>query len=424
MKSQDLKKSKLPDVPGVYLFKKKGRILYIGKATSLKDRVKSYFGKDLISTRGPLLVDMVYTADKVDFIATPSVLEALILEASLIKKHQPWYNTKEKDNKSFNYIIITNEEFPRVLIERGRNIVGGKSFGLESGERSNFKESIRSYFGPYTNSSQLHEALKIVRKIFPFRDNCKIGQSRPCFNYQIGLCPGVCAGLLARKDYLKIISNIELFLGGKKDRLTKKLEKDMKELAQNWEFEKANKIKQTIFALNHIRDVSLIKSDFTSVIPAQAGIQENDKVFRIEAYDAAHLSGTNNVGVMVVMEDGELRKADYRKFIIKESRADDIAALKEMLERRLRHTEWPYPDVIVIDGGIAQLNMTKKVLEQGRTLFQVVAVTKDDRHKAKAIIGDKKTVTKFKKEILLINNEAHRFALAFHRKKRRDIIGR
>jgi excinuclease ABC subunit C len=107
IKSQDLKKYHLPDAPGVYFFKAGNRVLYIGKATSLKDRVKSYFSIDLISTRGPLLVDLIYKANKIDFIKTDSVLEAVILEANLIKKHQPKYNTKEKDNKSFNYVVIT-----------------------------------------------------------------------------------------------------------------------------------------------------------------------------------------------------------------------------------------------------------------------------------------------------------------------------
>src|SRR4051812_233519 len=122
MTGQDFTKFNLPDAPGVYFFKKKGVILYIGRATSLRDRVRSYFGNDLIHTRGSLLVDMVTQADHIDWQETGSVLEAIILETNLIKEHMPHYNTKEKDDKSFNYVIITEEQFPRVLLIRGRSL--------------------------------------------------------------------------------------------------------------------------------------------------------------------------------------------------------------------------------------------------------------------------------------------------------------
>src|SRR3989304_2857242 len=179
--------TKLPDNPGVYIFRGPKRvILYIGKATSLHTRVASYFRRDLISTRGPIIAGMIEAAKNVDFIETDSVLEALILEAQLIKKHQPPYNTKEKDNKSFNYVVITKEDFPRVMTMRGR----------ELGEL-NLKpntSNLKAVFGPFPQGSVLREALKIVRKIFPFSDNCRPNQGKSCFNAQIGLCPGVCAG--------------------------------------------------------------------------------------------------------------------------------------------------------------------------------------------------------------------------------------
>jgi excinuclease ABC subunit C len=404
IKSQYQKKYHLPDKPGVYLFKRNKDILYIGKATSLRDRVKSYFSPDLISMRGPLLVDMVFKADKVDYIETDSVLEALILEANLIKKHQPRYNTLEKDDKSFDYIIFTKEDFPRVLITRGREI--------EKGLPYDYSEK----FGPFTNSAQLKSAVKIIRKIFPFRDKCSLDQKRPCFNCQIGLCPGACTGLISKKDYQKNIKNIRHIFEGKKKLILKNLEKEMKSFAKLGEYEKAGLVRNKIFALNHIHDVSLLKSenfikDTSQPIPN----------FRIEAYDAAHLSGTNNVGVMVVWEGGELKKADYRKFIIRNSKGDDIGALRELLSRRLKHAEWPKPNLIVLDGGKAQLNIARKIITekyQGERLILLAAVTKDDRHKAKTLIGTDNSITRYKNEILLANSEAHRFALAFHRVRR------
>ena len=439
LKSQDLKKFKLPDAPGVYLFKNKGNILYIGKATSLRNRVKSYFSNDLIQTRGPLLVDLIFKANKIDYIKTGSVLEALILEANLIKKYQPKYNTKEKDNKSFNYIVITQEDFPRVLIVRGREIEKGLEY------------KIRAKYGPYTNGESLKGALKIIRKIFPFRDRCVPLSGKPCFNRQLGLCPGVCDGTISKKDYLKIIRKISLLLSGKITNLKKSLKGEMKSFAKNGEYEKATITRDQIYSLEHIQDVALIKEDnFTPTTPSSEGHPSLEKAgkaeFRIEAYDAAHLSGTNNVGVMVVWENGELKKADYRKFKIRDSKGDDIGALKEMLERRLRHDEWTIPNLIVLDGGIAQMNVASSILECNHSSFfhrprhqndtpsssdegasskltaTVVAVTKDEKHKAKAIIGDENLVKKYKKEILLINSEAHRFALAFHRQKRSAIL--
>ena len=182
IKSQALKINQFPNSPGVYLFKQNSHILYVGKATSLKDRVKSYLSKELVSTRGPLIMDMVFKANKIDYIKTNSVLEALILEANLIKKFQPKYNTKEKDNRSFNYVVITKEDFPRVLIVREREVEKGLAY------------KIKDKFGPYTNSTQLTQALKIIRRIFPFRDKCTPISTKPCFNKQIGLCPGICDG--------------------------------------------------------------------------------------------------------------------------------------------------------------------------------------------------------------------------------------
>jgi excinuclease UvrABC nuclease subunit len=417
------KKNILPENPGVYLFRKGKEILYIGKATSLRDRVKSYFSNDLISTRGPLIVDMVFLADKIDYIETDSVLEALILEADLIKKHQSRYNTKEKDNKSYNHIVITKEDFPRVLIVRERNLEKIQDLGFK----------IQEKFGPYTNGTQLKEALKIVRKIFPFRDGCKIGQDKPCFDYQLGLCPGTCIGAISKRDYSRNIKNIELFFQGKKKQLIKKLEKDMNSFSKKQEFEKANEIKKTIFALNHIQDVALIKKDDFSELKSK--VSNLEMIFRIEAFDIAHINGEANVGVMTVIENGKINKNEYRKFIIRDSEQNDIAGLEEILKRRLKHTEWKFPQIIVVDGGKAQINIARKVLDEakkgftfnlqkGETLvnefpnIEIVSVLKGEGHKPKAILGNKKLTEKYSNDILLANNEAHRFVIKYHRQKR------
>ena len=411
MNSQYFNKQNLPETPGVYFFKKGKDILYIGKATSLRDRVKSYFGNDLIATRGPLIVDMVFKADKISFQKTDSVIEALILETELIKKYKPRYNTKEKDDKSYNFVIITKEDFPRLLIIRGKELIDNKEGRTPISDLKSYDPNkLQAVFGPFTNGTQLKEAVKIIRKIFPFRDRCMPNQGRPCFNKQIGLCPGVCDGTISKNDYKKIIKNIILFFEGKKKKIIMNLEKEMTLLAKSQQFEKAGEIKKTIFALNHIQDVALIKSDNLTSNSSKL------KATRIEAYDVAHISGEANVGVMVVLENGEPAKNEYRKFIIKESKQNDIAALKEILERRLAHEEWAFPQIIVVDGGKAQIKVAREVLRTFGQKIPVVSVLKDERHRPKAVLGDKNISSKYSNDILLANNEAHRFAIQYHRK--------
>lgn len=400
MNGQHLKKANLPDSPGIYLFKLGKSILYVGKATSLKDRVKSYFSNDLIATRGPLLVDMVFQADRVEFEETDSVLEALILEAHLIKKLQPKYNTKEKDNKSYNYVVITDEEFPKVLIERGKNIDFSK---LKTKDYQ-----LKTIFGPFPHGAMLKEALRIVRRIFPYIDKQSSKKDNYEFYRQLGLTPDI-GNISLAKEYAKTIKHIKLFFEGKKKELVKSLEKEMMNYAKKREFEKANKVKKTIYALNHIRDVSLLKRDMSDV----------GKAIRIEAYDVAHLSGTNMVGVMTVIEDGIPEKSEYRKFAIKTMKgANDPGALKEMFLRRLGHTEWQYPGIIVVDGNEIQLSVVEKALASLKINIPVVAVVKDEKHKASKILGDKNLIISYRDQILLANSEAHRFAIAFHRQKR------
>jgi excinuclease ABC subunit C len=340
---------------------------------------------------------MVEEAKSVSFIQTDSVLEALILEANEIKKHLPEYNTKEKDNTSFNYVVLTKEQFPRVLVVRGRNL------GVEENEYS-------KVYGPFPHGFELREALRIIRKIFPYRDKCQIGSKRPCFNAQIGLCPGVCAGLCTEKEYAIILRHLKLFFEGKKKQLIKLLEQEMKYLAKSREFEKAGETKKTIFALNHIQDVALMKRN------------QSTAKLRIEAYDVAHLSGKDTVGVMVVVEDGEKKVTDYRKFKIRGTNGrvnvDDTANLAEILDRRLNHPEWSIPNLIVIDGSVAQVNSAKKVLVERGANIEIVSVVKDEKHRPRGFLGSKTTINEHKHEILLANNEAHRFAITYHRKLR------
>lgn len=403
MTSQQLAKQKLPDTPGVYFFYKGKSLLYIGKATSLRDRAKSYFARDLIATRGPHIVDMVFKADKIAFQQTDSVLEALILEAKLIKQHQPKYNTKEKDNKSFNYVVVTGDALPQVLLIRGRNLKIKSEL-----EQLNAKK----VYGPFPNGGAIKEGLKIIRKIFPFIDQSSIKKDNYEFYRQLGLTPDT-----SRQDvviaYRENIAHIKLFFEGKKKKVLEVLRKRMMQYAKKQEFERAHEVKRQIFALEHINDVALIKEENLSAVSVLG------KTFRIEAYDIAHMSGKNMVGVMTVVENGEVSKSEYRKFIIKtQSGSNDVGSLEEVLSRRFRHTEWGMPDLVVMDGGEAQLRIGKQVISRYQLGISVVSVVKDDRHKAREILGDTELGKKYKRDIVLANSEAHRYGIAFHKQKR------
>ncbi len=410
MTKEELKKFKLPDAPGVYVFKKGKKILYIGKATSLRDRVRSYFSADLVKGRGERIVSMVAEAQSVSHQKTSSILEALILEAGLIKKHQPPYNVDEKDNKSWNYVVVTKENFPRVLIIRGREL-----FGLKA---TSYKP--QAVFGPFPHGMQLQEAMKIVRKIFPFRDAkcvpCGEGKNKachPCFNRQIGLCPGVCTGEMGKKEYAQRIKHISQFLSGNFKGLKRELAREMKAASAAEKFEEATQLRRQIHALEHVRDVSLIKGEHR-VAPG-GGV-------RIEAYDVAHTGGTETVAVMTVVHSGETVKAAYRKYKIKTATNDDVASLKEALSRRLNHPEWPLPRVFVVDGGKGQMRAAQTLLKQAGVEIPVVGVVKNEFHKPERLIGDKRAIQAYERDILLANNEAHRFGIDFHRRRLRKRV--
>lgn len=408
MTLDDFSKLSLPETPGVYFWKSAGKILYIGKATSLRDRVRSYFSNDLISTRGPRMVDMVFKADTIEWQETDSVLEAMIAEANLIKKHWPDYNVKEKDDKSFNYVVITREKFPRILVIRGRTL---------EVEKQKKELKVRKIFGPFTSGSALREALKIIRKMFPFIDKHSSSKYTSTFYRQLGLSPDT-ATEEARLEYQKNIDHIALFFEGKKNKLVHALKRDMDMYAKALQFEKAAEVKRKIFALDHIRDIALIKEDLG--IASQESTQNTSEGFRIEAYDTAHMSGKESAGVMTVVIDGEISKNDYRKFKLSpEIGNNDTKSLREIIERRLGHPEWRMPDIVVIDGGVGQLNTAQKVFAERSIAIPLVAVVKDERHKPADILGDANLIEKHKKSILLANHEAHRFSLSYHRKLRR-----
>lgn len=344
-----------------------------------------------------------------------------------------------------------------------KNIISSKA--SNKGDASNISNEYSEIFGPYPFGTELREALKLVRKIFPYRDTCTpltkspkgALRGKPCFNATIGLCPGVCSGEMSKREYAERIKNIKLFFKGKKKTIQKDLEKKMHTLAKEHKFEEANEIKKTIYALNHINDISMIKTvGFNRKISLHGDISIRDisadkKTFRIEAYDIGHLSGKDMVGTMIVMEserdwrhadanpgaDFSFNKNEYRKFNIKSlDKADDLRALREMLERRFTHKEWQMPDLIVIDGGTNQLKTARAVLDNpviskyfNNKQTQIVSVVKDAHHKAREILiedaqdtsslDSKLNLSKeMQKLVAHINAESHRFTISSHKIRR------
>lgn len=403
--------AQLPDSPGVYFFMQGRKILYIGKASSLRQRVRSYFTDDLAVERGERLVKMLALARGLRFTPTNSAVEALILESVLIKKHQPPYNSRAKDDKSYVCLVITKEKWPRVLIVRQKDL-------------STVTYSIGSLFGPFTSGRDLRLALKIVRKIFPFRDSCRPIEERagtvsprPCFHRQLSLCPGVCTGEISRPDYLKLLRHLKLFFSGKSSLLLAQLTSEMKRLAKRQHFEQANEIKKQLIALQHINDTAMISADWLVDKP------DRPTAWSLEAYDVAHLSGRETVGALVVVRDGETCPKSYRRFRLTTEikGGDDLAALTQLVNRRLKHVaEWPLADMVVIDGGATHWRLAKKLFT-GLPVM-IVAVVKDEHHRPKEILGLTTALASRRQEILLANAEAHRFALSYHRRLRRQVV--
>jgi excinuclease UvrABC nuclease subunit len=404
MEKSDLTKFDLPDMPGVYLFKQGREILYIGKATSLRDRVRSYFDDDLIATRGPRVVDMVTKADRIIHEPTPTVLEALVREAALIKKHHPTANSEGKDDKTFLYAVITQEDIPRVLVIRAKDI--------DFKNRISDGQKLKALYGPFPSGAQLREGLRLIRRIFPFFDTpkpvslkSKHQAAKIEFNTQIKQYPRA----FTVKEYRRTIRHVMLFLSGRGKELRTVLEKEMRQAAKEERFEDAALARRELFALDHVQDVSLIKDE---------NISRGSTSGRIEAYDTAHLSGTNAIGVMTVLIGGESNKKEYRTFRIRGfKKNDDIASLREILTRRLGHPEWQFPNAIVVDGGKTHKKVAETVLKEMNIAIPVAAVVKDERHRPREVIGARRAgITEA--EAVLANSEAHRFSLSRHKAAR------
>ncbi len=405
----------LPHKPGVYQFKdKSNRVIYVGKAIDLYHRVASYFSKSGQSVKTLTLVENI---SSVETIIVESELEALILEANLIKKYWPAFNVSLKDDKDYLYIIITKEVFPRVLTARKQEL-----------------KSVLKYFGPFPSSRTVRETLKLLRRVFPWCAypswRLEKGSKRPCFYYHLGLCPGPCAGEIDKQDYRKIINRLIKFLSGDKEKLVNELTKEMKEVAKKQHFEEAGRIKKTLSGIAYLtqanRTQSYLENPNFLEDQHKLGLAELQKVLnlstlpnRIECYDISNIAGHESTGSMVVLTNGEIDKSQYRKFKIKiTGKPNDVGMHQEMMKRRLNHPEWPLPDLFIIDGGAGQVNGTYQVLQERNVNKPVFGLAK----RFEWLYAPDGSIVKLPKRseglkmVQKIRDEAHRFAITYHRK--------
>ena len=538
---------KLPPSPGVYIMHDRhDEIIYVGKAISLRNRVRQYFQ----SSRGKSakILQMVSRIERFEYIVTDSELEALVLENNLIKENRPRYNTMLRDDKTYPYIKVTvREPFPRIFMTR------------------QLKKDKAKYFGPFSSAGAVRDTLDLMYRIFRLR-NCSrvlprdIGKERPCLNYHIHQCGAPCSGFISPEEYRKNVDAALEFLNGRFDPVLERLKNEMAQAAEGMEFERAAELRDLLRSVEHVaqkqkitsegmedRDIialardereavvqvffvregrmmgrehhylhvaveedsaeiveSFVKqfysgtpflpreiwlqqplpdeqlltewlsekrgSKVTLKVPKKGqkermmelaernaatvlekdrerlkreeaksvgAVQEIEKltglrdIHRMEAFDISNISGVESVGSMVVFEDGRPKKSDYRKFRIRTvTGPDDYASMREVLTRRLTHSLeqkddhfMKLPDLIMMDGGRGQVNIALGVLKELDLDIPVCGMVKDDRHRTRALwYSDAEVPIDTHSEgfrlVTRIQDEAHRFAIEYHRSLR------
>jgi excinuclease ABC subunit C len=473
----------LPITPGVYLFKDEaGEILYVGKAINLRDRVRSYFATDI--GRGAGIDNMVRLARTIDYLETNTEVAALLLEAKLIRQHKPHYNIRLRDDKSFSLIRINMDEpFPGIYLAREKDLEEILA-RLKRSRSPRLKQRIENqeFYGPYLSSYSVKQALRTIRKIWPYRDctstkfNLYAGLGRGCLFASLGLCPAPCvptgrqeratseeekqlcgaAVAAARLAYSDTIDQIRSFLRGEQVSLIKRLEKDMEAAAAGEEYERAALLRDRLQALRHLQQTARMYSHTLTLNNRENGEKQGEpynatRDIRVEFYDISNNQGAYAVGVLVSgrLRDGKVKafpdrasaranwvweRQRYRKFIIKTvAGISDTDMLGEVLTRRFRRglsadNRWSLPDLIMVDGGQGQLTIAgqawKNVAGEGKHL-NLAAVAKGPTRKKVDLLGEYAVFQAgvsddaWRQVAEAGREEAHRFAITFYRSRHR-----
>ena len=452
------KLNNIPKAPGVYALASLKTILYIGKAVNLKERVKNHFMQ-------PTYKDDLFVQDvkKIGYIKTQSDIDALLLESQLIKKQQPKYNVMWKDDKKYFFVAITKEDFPRVFLTHqpvelpkgagARAKLGrGRGYGARSEGGSSRRPRPMEYIGPFTEGKAIKRVLRLLRRVFPYYTAKKHG-ALLCQYCHLNLCPGPPprpegAGEARSQSerhsfenaYKKNIRNLVSVLKGKKTFVLKQLKKEMGAAAKNQDFKKAAELRDQFFSLesiiSHARLLTPEISPFVNWTVIEKDLQKlfsiKKRITRIEAYDISNIQGKEATGSQVTFVKGVPAKEHYRKYKIHiTGKSNDFAMMEELLLRRLLHKEWPYPQIIVIDGGKGQLtsaiNATLNV-DKAKGI-KIVALAKKQNElffpgKQKSVLLRDLPMPS-ENLFLHIRDEAHRFAISYHRfLHRKETLGR
>lgn len=417
----------VPHKPGIYIYKdSSGEVLYVGKAIDLYNRVSSYFNSQWKDAKTSHLVQNI---KDIETIVVESEIEALILEANLIKKFKPHYNLRLTDDKDYLYIVITDEEFPKVLTARKKDLI-----------------KVKKWFGPYPSATVVKTTLKKLRRVFPWcstppklRLQSGIVSSKPirdwklkpCFYYHIGQCPGACVGEISKEDYHKILRRFSKFLDGKKEELIKELLGEMEGYSRELKYEEAARVRKVVEGINYITAPTKITNYLTdpnflenlnqrSLKELQKALNLPELPERIEAYDISNFAGKEATGSMVVLTNGEIDKSQYRKFKIHiTGRPNDVGMHKEMMRRRLKN-DWPMPQLFLIDGGRGQVRGDFEELQKAGVNIPIFGLAK----RMEWLYPPEGEIIKLPKKsyalrlLQKIRNESHRFAITYHRKLR------
>ena len=343
------KLSKLPAQPGVYFHKDKtGEIIYVGKAAVLKNRVRQYFQN---SKKDPKTAALVAEINDTDWIVVDTEMDALFLESEMIKRYMPKWNILLRDDKTVSYVRISmQDEVPYISFTRTP------------------MDDKATYIGPFYGKTAVEKSVRMLRRIFPYYE--KPYDGKKSLNTDLGLTPGIEVGKCTPEDYKRNLRKMIRYLKGERQTLLKELEKTMYDESSKGNFELAAEARDQLAGLKELRrKIVFSDKEFMDISSDQALKQLQNLLNlpepprRIEGYDISHQSGTNTVGSMVVFVNGAAARSEYRKFKVRTSTSDDLKSLVEVISRRIKHSEWEFPNLIILDGGVTQLNAVLPIVE-------------------------------------------------------------
>lgn len=427
------KLKELPAEPGVYFHKDAtGEIMYVGKAASLRNRVRQYFQKSRY--RDPKTEALVAEITDTDWMVVESELEALFLEAEMVRRYMPRFNILLRDDKSMSYIRIDyDSDYPTVTTTRRP---------LDDGAK---------YFGPYLSTYSVRQALKLLRRIFPFAIKRTPGQKRTTLHYHLGLDPGLEEGKTSLEDYRANLRRLVAVIEGRRKNIEREIERDMKKCAKAGEFEEAAKLRNQLFALQNLnKQIIFSDKEFLDISKDHALVELVDLLElidfpkRIEGYDISHMQGSDVVASMVVFTNGVSDKGEYRKFKTHKNQNNDFYNMNETIKRRLSEKNrkaWGVPSLVLIDGGKGQLDAAIKARdEMGQGQIPFIGLAKREEQivvaKGRSGVGVRTEVlhklggfmsessdfilvnvphnTNLVKLLQRIRDESHRFAVSYH----------